>query len=88
MLKTLCSQWRGAWVRFLIRELDPVCQTKSPQVKVNVLVTHVQLFATPWTIILQAPLSMEFSRQEHWSGLPFPSPDLSDPGVESESPAL
>ena len=80
---------QGVWVRSLIRELDPACQTKSPQVKVNVLVTHVQLFATPWTIILQAPLSMEFSRQEYWSGLPLPSPgDLSDPGVESEFPAL
>ena len=37
----------------------------------------------------QAPLSMEFSRQEYWSGLPFPSPgDLPDPGIEPESPAL
>ena len=34
----------------------------------------VRLFATPWTVALQAPLSMEFSRQEHWSGLPFPTP--------------
>ena len=36
--------------------------------------SHVQLFATPWTIAYQAPSSMEFSRQEYWSGLPFPSP--------------
>ena len=44
---------------------------------------------TPWTVALQAPLSMEFSRQEYWSGLPFPSPgDLQDPGIESRSPAL
>ena len=43
----------------------------------------VQLFATPWTIAHQDPLSMEFSRQEHWSGLPFPSlGDLPDPGIE------
>ena len=35
---------------------------------------HIQLFATPWTVVRQAPLSMEFSRQEYWSGLPFPSP--------------
>ena len=35
--------------------------------------SHVQLFATPWTIACQAPLSMEFSRQEYWSGLPFPT---------------
>ena len=44
---------------------------------------------TPWTIAHRAPLSMEFYRQEYWSGLPFPSPgDLSDPGVEPRSPAL
>ena len=43
----------------------------------------VQLFAMPWTVARQAPLSMGFSRQEYWSGLPFPSPgDLPDPGVE------
>ena len=47
----------------------------------------VQLFATPWTVAYQAPLSMEFSRQEYWSGLPFPSPgDLPDPGVEPGLP--
>ena len=44
---------------------------------------------TTWTIVLQAPLSMGFSRQEYWSGLPFPSPgDLSNPGIEPRSPAL
>ena len=43
---------------------------------------------TPWTIACQAPLSMGFSRQEYWSGLPFPSPgDLPDPGIEPGSPA-
>ena len=46
-------------------------------------------FATPWTVARQAPLSMEFSRQECWSGLPFPSSgDLPDPGIEPGSPAL
>ena len=45
--------------------------------------------ATPWTVACQVPLCMEFSRQEYWSGLPFPSPgDLSDPGIEPVSPAL
>ena len=45
-------------------------------------------FVTPWTVAHQAPLSMGFSRQEYWSGLPFPSPgDLPDPGIEPESPA-
>ena len=46
----------------------------------------VQLFVTPWTIACQAPLSMEFSRQEFWSGMPFPTPgDLPDPGIEPMS---
>ena len=45
--------------------------------------------ATPWTVAHQASLPMEFSRQEYWSGLPFPSPGyLPDPGIELESPAL
>ena len=51
--------------------------------------SHVRLFATPWTIAYQAPPSMGFSRQECWSGLPFPSPgDLPNPGIEPRSPAL
>ena len=51
--------------------------------------SYGQLFVIPWTVACQAPLSMEFSRQEQWSGLPFPSPgDLSDPGVEPGFPAL
>ena len=46
-------------------------------------------FATPWTMALQAPLPVEFPRQEYWSGLPFPPPgDLPDPGLEPESPEL
>ena len=53
------------------------------------VLSHVGLFATPWTVAHQAPLSMGFSRQEYWSGLPFPSPgDLLDPGIEPMSPAL
>ena len=44
---------------------------------------------TPWTLACQVPLPMEFSRQEYWSGLPFPSPgDLPDPGIKRRSPAL
>ena len=51
--------------------------------------SRVRLFATPWTIAYQAPLSMGFSRKECWSGLPFYSPgDLPDPGIEPRSPAL
>ena len=48
--------------------------------------SHVQFCATQWTVTLQAPLNMDSSRQEYWSGLPFPSPeDLPDPGVEPAS---
>ena len=51
--------------------------------------SYVRLFVTPQTVARQALLSMGFSRQEYWSGLPFPSPgDLSDPGIEPGSPAL
>ena len=51
--------------------------------------SHVRLFATLWTVARQAPLSMGFSRQEYWSGLPFPSPgDLPNPGIEPRSPTL
>ena len=49
----------------------------------------VQLFATPWVVVCQAPLSMEFSKQEYWSGELFPFPgDLPNPGTEPRSPAL
>ena len=49
----------------------------------------VQLLATPWTVAHQAPLPMGFSRQDYWSGLPFPSPgDLPDPGIKPKSPSL
>ena len=52
------------------------------------LLSPVQLFATPWTVACQAPLSMGFSRQEYWSGLLFPPGDLPSPGIEPASPAL
>ena len=53
------------------------------------MLSHVQIFATPWTVAHQAPLFMGFPRQEYWSGLPFPSAgDLPNPGIEPESPAL
>ena len=49
----------------------------------------VQLFATPWTVAYQGPPSMGFSRQEYWSGLPFPSPgDLPNPGIKPRPPAF
>ena len=58
----------------------------------NVCVLHAQscpLFANPWTVAYQALPSMGFSRQEYWSGLPFPSPgDFPNPGIKPGSPAL
>ena len=56
------------------------------------VLSRVQLFAAPWTVAQTAPLSMRLSRQQYWSGLPFPAPrDLPDPGIELRSltsPAL
>ena len=58
------------------------------KVKVKSL-SRVRLFVTPWTVARQAPQSMGFSRQEYWSGYPFPSPGhLPNPGTERTSPAL
>ena len=65
-----------------------LCWIQCMKVKVKSL-SRVRLFVTPWTIAYQAPPSMGFSRQECWSGLPFPSPgDLPDPGIKPRSPAL
>ena len=58
----------------------PLCHLGRPCTRWTPLVSewqslsHVQLFVTPWTVACQTPLSMEFSRQEYWNGLPFPSP--------------
>ena len=62
----------------------------SLKVKVKVKsLSRVWLFATPWTVTFRDHLSMGFSRQQYWSGLPFPSPgDLPDPGIEPWYPAL
>ena len=62
----------------------PPCSSKKMK-----SLSHIQLFVMPWTVVYQVPLSMGFSRQAYWSGLPFPSPgDLSNPGIEPRSPAL
>ena len=66
----------------------PCMQIVKERKKVKSL-SRVRLSATPWTVAYQAPLSMGFSRQEYWSGLPFPSPgDLPNPGIEPGSLAL
>ena len=56
-------------------EFRPYYKLTVMKVKVKSL-SHVRLFATPWTVAYQLPLSMGFSRQEYWSGLPFPSPEI------------
>ena len=67
-------------------ETDTLSLTLKSEVK---SLSRIGLFATPWTVAHQAPPSMGFSRQEYWSGLPFPSPgDLPDAGIEPQSPAL
>ena len=72
--------------------LIPGQRTKIQHAVIVSSLSHVQLFVIPWTAARQAPLSMEFSMQEYWSGLPFPPPgDLPDPGIEPTSlmsPAL
>ena len=50
--------------------------------------SHAQLFATPWTVVCEAPLSREFSWQEYWNGLPFPSPGALPNRIKYMSPAL
>ena len=63
-------------------------KAKKRKVKVKSL-SRVRLFVTLWTVAHQASPSMGFSRQEYWSGLPFPSPgDLPNPRIEPGSPAL
>ena len=69
-----------------IRDTKGTFHAKWNEVK---SLSRVRLFATPWTVPRQTPLSMGFSRQEYWSGLPFPSPgDLPDSRIETRSPAL
>ena len=70
------------------RLISTIFLESMKKVKVKSL-NCVWLFETPWTVAYQAPPSMGFSRQEYWSGLPFPSPgDLPDPGIEPRSPAF
>ena len=72
----------------MTNQKDQVAKSGLKQGEVKSL-SRVRLFATPWTVAYQAPTSMGFSRQEYWSGLPFPSPgDLPNPGIKPRSPAL
>ena len=75
-------------VQFVEKTMLPPLKWLKKKVKMKSL-SHVQLFATLWTVDYQAPQSMGFSRQEYWSGLSFPSPgDLPYSGIEHWSPAL
>ena len=69
-----------------LRYADTLMAESGSEVK---LLSCIRLFVTPWTVAHQDSPSMEFSRHEYWSGLPFPSPgDLPNPGIEPGSPAL
>ena len=73
--------WKPYWLKVFSLTSVQLLEVKS--------LSRAQLFATPWTIAYQAPPSMGFSRQQYWSGLPFPSPgDLPDPGIEPGSPGF
>ena len=74
---------------FVLKVMSLLFNTLSRfKVKVKLL-SHVWFFATPWTVGYQVPPSVGFSRQEYWSGLPFPSPgDLPNAGIEPGSPTL
>ena len=69
------------------KEFETRTFTMKKQLYIGVCtLSYVQLFMTPWTVAFQAPLSMEFSRQEEWNGLPFPTPgNLPNPGIELAS---
>ena len=75
-----------------VLDLDVHASNQQPRDSLLVFVSSrsgVSDSATPWTAAHQAPLSLGFSRQGYWIGLPFPSPgDLPDPGIEPRSPAL
>ena len=79
----------GKVMSLLFNMLSRLVITFLPRNKVKVKsLSHVGLFVAPWTVARQAPPSMGFSRQEYWSGLPFPCPgDLPNPGIEPRSPA-
>ena len=80
------------WVFSLFKSSMVRCNTwgcKESDMAEQLKNSRVQLFVTPWTVAYQAPPSMGFSRQEYWSGVPFPSPgDLPYPGIEPGSPVF
>ena len=96
-MKASVNDYNNSWMPVWARPCDELLQViplKCPSLSLRYCAcmlsrfSHVQLFATPWTVACQAPLSMGFSRQENWIGLPCPPPgDLPDPVIEPTSPA-
>ena len=85
--KPLCLEANICSVKFRIKKY--ILVTFQGSFLSLLLLSRVWLFATPWTTVRQVPLSLEFPRQEYWSGLPFPAlGDLPRPGFEPVSPAL
>ena len=85
--------WKSSLNHWTNKEIPPLLlKKKEPPAFIKVKMKSlscVRLFVTPWMVAHQASPSMGFSRQEYWSGLPFPSPgDLPNPGIELGSPAL
>ena len=93
------SQWTGEYGENSFREvvgakvslqkiMPKHTKRYSKLLVIMCMLSHVRLFVAPWAVARQAPLSVEFSRQEYWSGLPFPTPgDLPNLGIEPMSPA-
>ena len=87
MVKTIPKKKKSKKSKWLFDEALQIAEERKSESEVAQSSDSLQL--TTWTIAHQAPPSMEFSRQEYWSGVPFPSPgDLSDPGIEPVSPIL
>ena len=84
-IKVLCKcQNHGIQICHTVEQIN-----RCDQHKLGSVCSVMSYSETLWTVTSQAPLSLEFSRQEYWSGLQFPSPgDLPDPGIKSRSPAL
>ena len=82
----MVKAWRQLQWPAVCEQIDKLCYIQT--VVVVYLLSCVGLSVTPWTVACQAPLSMEFPKQEYWSGLPFSPPGgLSDPRIEPTSPA-
>ena len=95
-LFTVAKTWKqlkcpstDEWIKMWYTDTTECYSAMKSESEIAQSFSRVRLFATPWAVAHQAPPSMEFSRQEYWSGLPFPSPrDLPDSGIEPVSPAL